>query len=257
MRLQAKRAVVTGAASGIGRAAAIRFAKEGAFVVCVDVSEAVAETAAAIEAAGGQAKSVVADVTDEQAVSRAVAEAGGLDVMLANAGVSGRLVPLLDLSAEDWVGVLGTNLVGVFLCLKHAAQTMRGRGGGSIVCTASVAALAAGAGPAHYAASKAGVVALVRTAAAQLGGTGVRVNALAPGLIETEMTRPLFEGARAAGKADRIGQLNPTRRGGTAEEVADAALFLASDDSRYVNGQVLVVDGGLSCSLPFVPGKLS
>jgi len=120
-----------------------------------------------------------------------------------------------------------------------------------------VAGLRSGAGPTPYSASKAGVVNLVQTAANQLAGTGVRVNAICPGLIETGMTRPIFEGARAAGHEHKIGQLNPLRRAGQPREIAEAAVFLASDESSYVNGQALPVDGGLSSSHPFVPGRLA
>jgi NAD(P)-dependent dehydrogenase (short-subunit alcohol dehydrogenase family) len=261
MRLRGKRAVVTGAASGIGRASALRFAAEGAQVVAADVDEAgVHATAELIAQAGGKARALVTDVGDEAAVAALVAESvaahGGVEIMYANAGVTGRLVRLDDLGVDDWLGVLRVNLIGVFLCVKHAARHMRAHGGGSIICTASVAALRAGAGPITYSASKAGVVNLVQTAAADLAGTGVRVNAICPGLVETGMTRPVFEDARAAGKEHKIGQLNPTRRGGQPDEVAAAALFLASDESSYVDGTALVVDGGLASSLPFVPGRM-
>jgi NAD(P)-dependent dehydrogenase (short-subunit alcohol dehydrogenase family) len=126
------------------------------------------------------------------------------------------------------------------------------KGKGSIVCTASVAGLKSGAGGVPYSASKAGVISLVQTAANQLYGTGVRVNAICPGLIETGMTRPIFDHARARGTQGKIGQLNPLRRGGEAIEIAQVALFLASDEASYVNGQALAVDGGLSSSLPVV-----
>lgn len=251
MRLAGKRALITGAASGIGRASAELFASEGARVVAVDADERVREVAPL---------AVVADVADEAAMRGAFElcdrELGGVDVVFANAGVGGSLAPLLELEVAQWRRVLDVNLIGVFLCIKLGAPRIAAAGGGSIVCTASVAGLRTGAGPAHYGASKAGVINLVQSAAAQLAGTGVRVNALCPGLVETGMTRELFERARAAGKGDRIGQLNPTRRAGQPDELARAAMFLASDDSSYVNGQALAVDGGLSCSLPFVPGRL-
>ena len=131
------------------------------------------------------------------------------------------------------------------------------QGKGSIVCTASVAGLRSGAGSTPYSASKAGVISLVQTAANQLAGTGVRINAICPGLIETGMTRGIFELARQRGTDHKIGQLNPTRRAGEPEEIARAALFLASDESSYVNGQAIAVDGGLSSSHPFVPGRLA
>lgn len=260
-RLAGKRAIVTGAASGIGRASARRFAAEGASVVAVDVAEeGLAETVAAIEAAGGQSRAVAADASDEASVAElvraTVAELGGLEVVYANAGISGGLVPLLELTAADWSDVVRVNLIGPFLAIKYAARVMKEAGGGSIVCTASVAGLRSGAGATPYSATKAGVISLVQTAANQLAGTGVRVNAICPGLIETGMTRPLFEGARAAGKEHRIGQLNPLRRGGRPEEIAQMALFLASDEASYVNGQAIAVDGGLSSTHPFVPGHL-
>jgi NAD(P)-dependent dehydrogenase (short-subunit alcohol dehydrogenase family) len=127
---------------------------------------------------------------------------------------------------------------------------MKLRGGGSIVCTASVAGLRSGAGGAAYSASKAGVISLVQTGAQQLSGSGIRVNAICPGLIETGMTKPMYDAARDNGKERRIGELNPLHRGGEPEEIAKAALFLASDQSSYVNGTALVVDGGLSSSHP-------
>jgi NAD(P)-dependent dehydrogenase (short-subunit alcohol dehydrogenase family) len=177
-------------------------------------------------------------------------------VCYANAGISGGLVPFDELTVELWERVLGVNLIGAFLTVKYAARVMVPKGRGSIICTASVAGLRSGAGGPPYSASKAGVISLVQTAANQFGGTGVRVNAICPGLIETGMTQPLFDRARERGTEQKIGQLNPLRRGGVPEEIAQAALFLASDDASYVNGQALPVDGGLSSSLPVVPPRL-
>ena len=261
-RLAGKRAIVTGAASGIGRASAILFAREGAAVVLNDLNAGgLEETRAAVEEAGGRARAIVGSSGEEEVVRELVRECvanlGGLEVFFANAGISGGLIPLLDLTSDDWRDVLQVNLIGPFLAVKHGASYMKEHSGGSIVCTASVAGLRSGAGSSPYSASKAGVISLVQTAANQLTGTGVRVNAICPGLTETGMTKPIFDGARAAGKGHKIGQLNPTQRGGRPEEIAAAALFLASDESSYVNGQALAVDGGLSSSHPFVPGRLS
>ena len=261
-RLEGKRTIITGAASGIGRASALRFAAEGATVVASDLAkEGLAETVAEIEKAGGRALGIPADVSDEAAVQglveRSVSEFGGLEVFFANAGIGGAFVPLFEHTVDEWLDVLRVNLIGPFLAIKHAAPVMKEAGGGSLICTASVAGIRSGAGPTPYSASKAGVMNLVQTAANQLGGTGVRVNAICPGLIETGLTKPIFDGARASGNEGKIGQLNPLRRGGQPDEIATMALYLASDEASYVNGQAIAVDGGLSSSHPFVPGRLA
>jgi NAD(P)-dependent dehydrogenase (short-subunit alcohol dehydrogenase family) len=261
-RLQGKVAIVTGAASGIGRASALLFAREGAAVLVADRASEVADTAEAIRAAGGRAIALEADAGDEASVAGLVARAqeefGSLDVTYANAGITGPHASLLDISGRDWEEVLRINLVGPFLAVKHSAKAFLAAGKkGSIICTASVAGIRSGAGATPYSASKAGVMNLVQTAANQLAGTGIRVNAICPGLIETGMTKPIFDGARARGSEHKLGQLNPLRRYGLPEEIAAAALFLASDESSYVNGQSIAVDGGLSSSHPVVPGKLA
>ena len=238
-RLAGKVAIVTGAASGIGKAAVELFRSEGATVIGADVSDG-----ADVRADAGSEENV------RQLVEDTAANHGRLDIVFANAGISGGWATIADQTADDWAEILRINLTGPFLAIKYAAPLIARGGGGSIICTASVAGLRSGAGGAAYSASKAGVISLVQTAAQQLSGTGVRVNAICPGLIETGMTRPMYEMARAAGKADRIGDLNPLKRGGEPEEIANAALFLASDESGYVNGTALVVDGGLSSSHP-------
>ncbi len=255
-RLAGKRAIVTGAGSGIGRASALLFAREGAKLIAVDrVEDAVDETAALIRAEGGTVSSVAADVSDETAVQgfvdHCLSEFGGLDVVYANAGISGGLVPMQEQTVAYWQEVLAINLIGPFLAIKAASPHMIRQGSGSIICTASVAGLRANAGGLPYSASKAGVISLVQTVANELSGTGVRINAICPGLIETGMTKPIFDGARARGTEDKIGQLNPLRRYGNPVEIAQAALFLASDDASYVNGQAIPVDGGLSSTHPF------
>ena len=256
-RLEGKTALVSGAASGIGRASAILFAAQGANVVVLDRAGAVEETAAAIRSAGGRAVALVRDSSEEanvsEAIDTAVREFGALDVCFANAGISGGMVPLQEQTPDYWTEVLKINLIGTFLAVKHAARVMAPRGKGSIICTASVAGLRSGAGGSPYSASKAGVISLVQTTAYQLSGSGVRINAICPGLIETGMTRPIFEQARSRGTDHKIGQLNPLRRAGVPTEIAQMALFLASDDASYVNGQAFPVDGGLSSSHPIVP----
>ena len=238
-RLEGKVIIVTGAGSGIGKASADLFVTHGATVIAADLR-------------GAQH---VADAGREEDVARLVDMAkqqhGALHGFFANAGVSGGLASIFEQSVDDWEQVLRVNLIGPFLAIKHAAPVIKEQGGGSIICTASVAGLRSGAGGPAYSASKAGVISLVRTAAQQLAGSNVRVNAICPGLIETGMTEFVYERARAKGQADKLGHLNPLRRGGEPDEIAKAALFLASDESSYVNGHALVVDGGLSSSHPF------
>jgi NAD(P)-dependent dehydrogenase (short-subunit alcohol dehydrogenase family) len=254
-----KRAIVTGAASGIGRASAELFAAEGAQLVVVDIDAAVAETAAEITRAGGRAIAVQCDAGTEAGVRDFVARCsttlGGVDVLFANAGIVGHPGRFEEQTLEVWMGVLRVNLLGAFLAIREVLPHMRAQGHGSIICTSSVAGLRANAGPVAYSASKAGVISLVQTVANELYGTGIRVNAVCPGLIETAITAPLFSAARARGTAGKIGQLNPLTRHGEPAEVARVAAFLASDASSYINGQNLVVDGGLSSSHPFAPSR--
>ena len=246
--------VVTGAGSGIGRAAALLFAAEGGQVVAADKTEGAEETAAMIAAAGGTAHAIRIDAGVEEDVVRAIALAcdrfGGLDVMFANAGISGGMANIFDTDVALITDVLRVNLIGPFLAIKHAAPRIAERGKGAIVLTASVAGIRSGAGSPAYSASKAGVINLAAVAAQQLSGSNVRVNAICPGLTETGMTRPTFDYARDAGKTDRLGRLNPLHRGAQPDELAKVALFLASDDASYVNGQAIAVDGGLSSSHP-------
>ena len=240
MRLANKIAIVTGAASGIGKATAALFAREGATVIAADV----AASDGVVAADAGREEDV------RGLIDLAVREHGGLDIFFANAGISGGLASIFEQEVSDWQEILRVNLIGPWLAIKHAAPVMKDRGGGSIICTASVAGLRAGAGGPAYSASKAGVISLVEVAATQLCGANIRVNAICPGLIETGMTRGIYDMARSAGKEEMIGHLNPLKRGGEPIEIANAALFLASDESSYVNGHALVVDGGLSASHP-------
>ena len=258
-RFTGKSVIVTGAASGIGRASAIRFAGEGASVIAADKSPNVNETVAMIRKAGGTAEALEMDAGKASDVQKlidlAVKTNGRLDVIYANAGISGGTPNIFEQTEEQWHAILQVNLIGPMLAIQIGAPIMIKQGGGAIVCTASVAGLRNGAGSPAYSASKAGVISLVSLAANNLAGTNVRVNGICPGLIETGMTKPIFDRAREKGTDDRIGQLNALRRPGQPDEIAKVALFLASDDASYVNGQVLPVDGGLSSSLPVVPPK--
>jgi NAD(P)-dependent dehydrogenase (short-subunit alcohol dehydrogenase family) len=254
-RLEGKSVIITGAGSGIGRAASLLFTKEGARLIAVDRTEGVKETVEQIRKAGGTADAVIGDAGSEKDViafiDKAISSYGRLDAIWANAGVSGGLVPLAEQTVEHWQEVLRINLLGPFLAIKYAMPHMIKQRYGSIVCTASVAGLKAGASGHPYAASKAGVISLVQTSAYSLSGTGVRINAVCPGLIETGMTKPIFDNARERGTDSKIGQLNPLKRAGQPHELAAMGLFLASDEASYVNGQAIPVDGGLTASMPY------
>ncbi|WP_407175256.1 SDR family NAD(P)-dependent oxidoreductase [Bradyrhizobium sp. STM 3562] len=254
-RLEGKSVIITGAGSGIGRAATLLFATEGARLIAVDRSDGVNETVSEVKKAGGRAEAVMADAGSEKDViafiDRALKAYGKLDAIWANAGISGGLVPLAEQTVEHWQEILRVNLIGAFLAVKHSIPHMTRQGFGSIVCTASVAGLKAGASGHPYAASKAGVISLVQTTAYSLSGTGIRINAVCPGLIETGMTKPVFDRAKERGTTDKIGQLNPLKRAGQPHEIAAMGLFLASDEASYVNGQAFPVDGGLTASMPY------
>lgn len=242
--------IVTGAASGIGRATALLFAAQGASVLAMDLH---ADSGLAGQGSIVAMRGDAGNEADVAAMIAAATRAHGVpDIIVANAGISGGTAGLFDQDAADWTEVLRINLTGAFLAIKHGARAMIDAGRrGAIICTASVAGLRAGAGGAAYSASKAGVINLVQNAAQELTGSGIRVNAVCPGLIETGMTKPVYEAARAHGRGDQIGRLNPLQRGGEVREIAEAIAFLASPGASYVNGHALVVDGGLSTSHPF------
>ena len=254
-RLEGKSVIITGAGSGIGRAAALLFAKEGARLVAIDRTEGVKDVVGEVRKAGGTCEAVIADAGSEKDVTayidKALSAYGRLDAIWANAGISGGLVPLAEQTVEHWQEILRINLIGPFLAIKYAIPHMIRQQYGSIICTASVAGLKSGASGHPYAASKAGVISLVQTTAYSLSGTGVRINAVCPGLIETGMTKPIFDNARQRGTEGKIGQLNPLKRAGQPHELAAMGLFLASDEASYVNGQAIPVDGGLTASMPY------
>jgi NAD(P)-dependent dehydrogenase (short-subunit alcohol dehydrogenase family) len=251
-QLDGKIAIITGAGSGIGRASAILFAEEGAKVILGDKTEAVHETAKMI---GDAATAIQIDAGLEADVQKIVALAlsthGQLDIAFANAGISGGMAGIFDLTPEEWAEILRVNLIGPWLMAKHAGKAMADAGkGGSIIMTASVAGIRSGAGGPAYSASKAGVINLAKVTAQQLSETGVRCNAICPGLTETGMTKPTFDYAKEKDVMHKVGRLNPLRRAAHARELANVAVFLASNMASYVNGQAIAVDGGLSSSHP-------
>ncbi|MEH3067005.1 MAG: glucose 1-dehydrogenase [Aeromicrobium erythreum] len=244
-----KIAIVTGAGTGLGAAIARTFAAAGALVVVSDVDEAAAE-ALAKELPGSTA--IVCDVTRpeevEALVARTVETYGSLDVMVPNAGVTG-IAPLTEMSYEEWRRVTAVNLDGVFLSIRYAAPALVASGGGSIVTIASITATGGAGLIAHYAAAKAAVVSLTKTAAVELGPHGVRVNAVLPGYLHTQLVHGAVGAFETAGGLEQ-GSLVPAieakqgGRLGSVEEVAQSVLFLAGDDSGFCNGSELVIDGG-------------
>jgi NAD(P)-dependent dehydrogenase (short-subunit alcohol dehydrogenase family) len=252
MRLREKVALITGAGSGIGREAALLFAKEGASVVAVDMNDAAGkETVAAIEKDGGRAVFAHADVSRSADVEAMVAAAkktyGRLDVLFNNAGIfPANDGSVLETDEKTWDLVLSVNLKGVFLGCKYGIPAMLESGGGSIINTASFVALMGSATPQiAYTASKGGVLALTREIAVEFARRGIRVNAICPGPVDTPLLQELF--SDPARKARRLVHI-PMGRLARAKEVAQAALFLASDDSSYVNGTAFTVDGAITAA---------
>lgn len=247
--LGGKCALVTGGASGIGRATALAMAREGARVAVADrMEEAAGSTVAAINAAGGQAIAIACDVAKEDQVSamvaRMLAAFGRLDCAFNNAGISGRHVGpagqrLHELTQASWAGMLDVNLTGVFLCMKHQIPHMLTQGGGSIVNTASILGLVGTTIASSYVAAKHGVVGLTRAAAADYGTDGIRVNCVCPGYIETPMTTQTVRE-----RGDALMAKVPVKRLGQPEDIAEAVIWLCSDRAGFVTGTAQIVDGG-------------
>ena len=236
-------ALVTGASRGIGRAVALRLARSGAIVVAGARGDHAAGTAAEIVQAGGAAEAVALDVTDTADVGAAVAGAlaryGRVDILVNNAGIT-RDQLLLRMKREDWDAVLATNLTAAFTCSQAVLRPMLKQRGGRIVNVTSVVGQCGNAGQANYAASKAGLIGFTKSLAREVASRGITVNAVAPGLIDTDMTRAI-SGQAVEGWASQI----PLGRLGTAEDVAGAVCFLVSDEAAYITGQVLAVNGGM------------
>ncbi len=241
--LSGKIAIVTGASRGIGRAVAVALARQGASVVAAARGDHAAAVAAEIEAAGGQALAQTVDVTDAAAVGgmviRALERFGRVDVLVNNAGIA-RDQLMLRMKPEDWEAVLATNLTAAFTCTQAVLRSMIKQRAGRIISISSVVGQAGNAGQANYAASKAGLIGLSKALALEVASRGVTVNVVAPGLIETDMTRAIAEDTRRAW-AEKV----PLGRIGAPADVAGAVCFLASDEAAYITGQVVAVNGGM------------
>ena len=247
-RLNGKVAVITGAASGMGRATAIRFAGEGAAVVIADLNHEGGESAVRdCRENGGSAVFHKTDVTSEAdirgAIERAVSEFGRLDITYNNAGLGGALGPLEDTTAENWDRTFAILLRAVFFGIKYSIPAMRKAGGGSIISTASIAGILGSAGPLVYSVAKAGVIHLTKCAAVELGKDRIRVNCICPGGINTPLLHKHIPGGEPVTRQILDGA-QPIPRAGGGDDIAGMALYLASDDSEWVTGTAMVVDGG-------------
>lgn len=244
--MREKIAVVTGASRGIGRAIALRLAKEGAFVILNfnGSEERAREVVAEIEAAGGKAEAIRCDVSDfhgaEAFFAEIIKKYGRVDILINNAGIT-RDGLLMRMSEEDFDRVIAINLKGAFNCIRHVSRQMIKQRSGRIVNISSVSGVMGNAGQANYCASKAGIIGLTKSAARELSARGITVNAVAPGFIDTEMTRVLSDQV----KEHAVGQI-PLGHFGRPEDIAEAVAFLASDRAGYITGQVLSVDGGMA-----------
>jgi NAD(P)-dependent dehydrogenase (short-subunit alcohol dehydrogenase family) len=253
-RLKDKVGIVTGASSGIGEATAVMFAKAGARLVLADIeAEGLNAVAKRIAEDGGTAIIKKTDVSSEEEVKALVALAlesyAKVDIVCNIAGVAGDLASLDQQEKSVWQRVYDVNVMGAVYTTKHVCRHMQERKRGAIVNVSSVAGIRSGAGGNAYSASKAALINFSQTAACDLGGHNVRVNAVCPGLIETGMTQSIFDYARKSGKENKLGSRCELKRYGKPEEVAYAILFLASDEASYVTGQALPVDGGNTASL--------
>jgi len=247
-RFERKSVIVTGAGSGIGRAAALAFAAEGARLIVADVNPASGEaTAQQIRALGGEVQFVRTDVAQgadcAAMVGAALTRYGRLDVAFNNAGINLAVAPIAAVGEQDWARILGVNLTGVFLCMKHEIPAMKRSGGGAIVNTASVGGVIGTAGVTAYCATKHGVVGLTKSAALDHIGDGIRINAVCPGGTRTEMLAEWFKDPAVEQRA--LAQ-TPIGRMASPEEIARAVLFLASDDASFLVGHALLADGGLT-----------
>jgi NAD(P)-dependent dehydrogenase (short-subunit alcohol dehydrogenase family) len=258
-RLDGKVVIITGAASGIGRGTALRLAKEGAAVVAADLNSQGGEAVIGeIASAGGHAVFQHTDVSNElaikSAVERAVKEYGRLDIMFNNAGLVGAVGPIETVNADDWDRTIAVLLRSVFLGIKYAVEPMRKAGGGSIISTSSVASFLPSLYGAAYAASKGAVISLTRAAALQLGPDRIRVNCICPGVVNTPIwgVMPGMENPAVLEQALAHAQTIP--RVGKPEDIANMVLFLASDESQWVTGQAMIVDGGLTVG-PNIPAR--
>jgi meso-butanediol dehydrogenase / (S,S)-butanediol dehydrogenase / diacetyl reductase len=252
-RFQGKSVVVTGAAHGIGRASALRFASEGASVAVIDLRDEDGEAVAAeCERAGGAGRYYHCDVTDPGAIAEVVqriaAGQGGIDVLHANAGRL-RAGTVLETDLDEWTRILSVNVTGMYLTVRATVPVMQRGGGGAVVTTGSISGLFGEPALTAYTASKAAVVNLTRSLAIDFATSGIRVNCVCPGWVDTGFNDPQFEHDQmtAADIAALIDRTVPMRRQGEPEEMAAAVAFLASADASYITGQTLVVDGGLLC----------